>query len=216
MMLKRFALPVLTAAAALALWGSANRAQAFPEPSKYPISWQLNFEYEHPRRIVVEVPGERLPKAYWYLTYTVTNKTGQERDFVPYFTMVTKDGKAIRSDRGVPKVVFEQIKARTGNKLLESPWLVNDTLLVGEDQARDSVAIWEEPSPEMGTFSLFLAGLSGESVELKDAAGKTMTDADGKAIVLFKTLQLDYTVSGDEVMPGLDPIDKTHERWVMR
>ena len=31
-------------------------------------------------------------------------------------------------------------------------------------QARDSVAVWEEPDPDMGTFRIFVGGLSGEFV----------------------------------------------------
>ncbi len=213
-MMKRFALPAAACLAAIAV--AAQFAGAYPEPSKYPVSWELKFDYHHPRRIVVEVPGSPVPKAYWYFTYTVTNKTDKEQDFLPVFTLVTRDGKAIRSDRGVPKVAFDRIKARTGNKLLESPIEVAGTILVGEDQAKDGVAIWEEPEPEMGTFSIFVGGLSGENVQLTDSAGQPVADKDGKPVILFKTLQLDYTISGDEVYPGIDPIRKTHQNWVMR
>lgn len=195
---------------------STQQLRAYPEPSPYPVSWELKFEYDTPRRIVVEVPGSSTPKAYWYMTYTVTNQTDQDREFFPAFTLVTKDGKAIRSDKGVPKAVFDKIKLRTGNNLLESPIKVADVLRVGEDQARDGVAIWEEPDPEMGSFSIFVTGLSGESVALTGSDGQPITDKDGKPFILFKTLQLDYTVSGDEVYPGIDPIRKTHWRWVMR
>lgn len=198
------------------LTGFTQGLWAYPEPSPYPVSWELKFEYDTPRRIVVEVPGSPIPKAYWYMTYTVTNQTDQDREFFPLFTLVTKDGKAIRSDKGVPKAVFDQIKNRTGNKLLESPIQVADILRVGEDQAKDSVAIWEEPHPEMGAFSIFVTGLSGESATVTGSDGKPVTDKDGKPIILLKTLQLDYTVSGDEVYPGIDPIRKTHWRWVMR
>jgi hypothetical protein len=191
-------------------------ALGFPEPSKFPVSWQLDFDYKHPQRIVVEVPGSSIPKAYWYMTYTVTNKTKEEREFLPMFTLVTKDGKVIRSDRGVPKAAFDKIKQRTGNKLLEQNVKIADTLRVGEDEARDGVAIWEEPAAEMGSFSVFVSGLSGEYAALNGSDGKPMLNAEGKPVILFKTLQLDYTVSGDEVFPGIDPIDKKHMRWVMR
>lgn len=189
---------------------------AYPEPSRVPLSWELKFKYAEPKRIVVEVPGEANPKAYWYVTYTVTNNTNEERQFMPAFYMLTKSGKLVRSDKGVPKIAFDKIKQASGNKLLMSPLQITGTLNVGEDQAKDGVAIWEEPDAEMGSFSLFISGLSGESTQLKDDAGKPVNDAEGKPVILFKTLQLDYTVSGDEVYPGIDPINKTHERWVMR
>lgn len=207
---------LLCALSLLALATGAATVSAYPEPSKYPVSWELKFEYDAPRRVVVEIPGAPIPKAYWYMTYTVTNKTDTEQEFLPVFTLVAKDGKAIRSDKGVPKAVFDKIKSRSGNKLLESPIKVASTILVGDDEAKDGVAIWEEPDAEMGSFSIFIGGLSGEHAQLTDSKNEPVKDKDGKPVILFKTLQLDYTISGDEVYPGIDPVDKTHQRWVMR
>ncbi|MBC7784787.1 MAG: hypothetical protein H7144_13195 [Burkholderiales bacterium] len=200
---------------AICLW-PARQSAAFPEPSKYPVSWELKFDYATPKRVALEVPGSAAPKAYWYMTYTVTNKTDDDHEFLPLFEMVTKSGKVIRSDKGIPRAVVDRIKALTANKLLESPLAIAGVLRVGEDQAKDGVAIWEESEPEMGTFSIFITGLSGETVLLNDTAGKPMADKDGKPVILFKTLQLDYAVAGDEVYPGIDPINKVHQRWVMR
>ena len=53
---------------------SLCRAGDFPEPSPYPISWELKFEYSKPKRIVVQLPGPG-PKAFWYITYSVMNDT---------------------------------------------------------------------------------------------------------------------------------------------
>jgi hypothetical protein len=200
----------------IALAAAANLASAYPEPSKFPVSWELKFEYDAPRRVVVEIPGASVPKAYWYMTYTVTNNTDQEQDFLPVFTLVSKDGKVTRSDKGVPKAVFDKIKARSGNKLLESPIKVADTIRVGDDQAKDGVAIWEEPEAEMGSFSIFVGGLSGEHAQLTNANNEPVLNKDGKPVILFKTLQIDYTISGDEVYPGIDPITKNHQRWIRR
>ncbi|HEY0007203.1 MAG TPA: hypothetical protein VGB55_00635 [Tepidisphaeraceae bacterium] len=194
----------------------AQQTPAYPQPSKYPIAWELKFEHSAPRRIVVETPGTRVPTAYWYITYTVTNNTDNEINFLPAFDMVTRSGKVLRSDRGVPRAVFDRIKGATGNKLLESNVEIAGTLRVGADQAKDGVAIWPEPEAEMGSFSIFVAGLSGESAVLADDAGKPMITTDDKPIILFKTLQLDYNVSGDEVFPGIDPVRKTNMTWIMR
>jgi hypothetical protein len=210
---QRIALLLVVLAALICPQRSAN---AYPVPSKYPVSWELKFEYERPRRIVVEVPGESVPKAYWYLPFTVINKTDQDVNFLPVFEMVSKSGKVARSDRNIPKAVFDRVKNAIGNKLLEPMISVAGKLHVGEDQAKDSVAIWEEPEAEMGSFSLFIRGLSGESVELKDDAGTAINDKDGKPIILFKTMQLDYTVSGDEVYAGNDPVKNVKQSWVMR
>lgn len=195
----------------------ACTAQAeIPKPSPYPISWELNFDHSKPKRIVVDVPGESAPKAYWYMTYTVTNKTDKEQTFLPIFQLVTKEGKVIRSDNNIPEKVFDAIKDREHIKYLEPYTKVAGELRIGDDQAKDSVAIWEEPEAKMGTFQIYVGGLSGESVFLKNDKGEQEKDADGKPIILRKTLQLTYQIPGDEIRPGEDPvIEKSHD-WVMR
>ena len=205
----------LTGFTLIAVLGLAAGAMAYPKPSPFPVSWELKFEHSKPRRVVVELAGERIPKAYWFITYTVTNDTETDVEFLPQFLMVSKDGVVKRSDRVVPKAVFDRVKAATNNTLLESALRVAGTLRVGEDQAKDGVAIWEEPEPRMGAFTIFVTGLSGESTPLTDDNGQILNDKDGKPILLFKTLQLDYNVSGDELYAN-DPIDQTGKQWIMR
>lgn len=195
--------------------GVFNAVQAFPTPSVYPIAWELDFKYETPKRIVVEAPGSRLPKAYWYLTYVATNKTDKEQLFLPKFEMVTKDGRVFRSDTEASPSVYAAIARRERGKPLQPTLKLQGQILVGEDQAKYGVAIWQEPNPEPGSFSIFVGGLSGENVPLPDSNGKPVTDKDGQPIVLRKTRQLDFTVRGDELYAG-DPIEKTGDTWVMR
>jgi len=116
----------------------------------------------HPKRIVVEVPGKSVASAYWYLTYSVTNNTDREQMFLPVFEMLTKEGQILRSDINIPARVFDAINAREKKKFLEPYPKITGTLRIGEDQAKDGVAIWPEPSSRMGDFSVFVGGLSGE------------------------------------------------------
>ena len=187
-----------------------------PEPNPYPLSWELKFQSELPRRIAVEVPGERLPKAYWYITYKVVNLTDRERMFLPVFEMLTDDGRVLRSDRSIPPTVFEAIKARVGNPLLQSATKVAGPLLVGEDQVKYGVAIWEEPAPRVPGFTVFVAGLSGETATPTGPDGKPILDKDGQPVVLRKSLVLKYTTRGDEFYAGEDKIERTTRVWVMR
>lgn len=212
---RRFTASLAVVAALGFFSAAAYKASAFPQPQKVPTEWELKFRYDEPRRIVVEVPGESVPKAYWYITYTVTNMTDEQRQFLPTFELVTKTGKVVRSDQNLPNAVWEKVKKASGEKLLEHPVKIAGPILTGADQAKDGVAIWEEPEAELGSFIVFVTGLSGESVQLKDDAG-TVIEKDGKPIVLFKTLQIEYTVSGDELLAGTDPINKTRMSWVMR
>ena len=215
------ALAVLTLAAAAVL---PLRAEKYPEPSPYPTSWEITFDYKEPSRIVVNVPGSTTPKAYWYLPYTVTNEGEETQVFIPQFEIVTEDGRVHRARKDVPARVYDAVKNRERNRLMVPPTRVGGELRPGVDQARDSVAIWEEPERDMGTFKIFVGGLSGEFVELKDVVtGEPIKDKKGLPINLRKTLQLTYTVNGDDVYPGEDVIrpgegriGRNAKAWVMR
>ena len=206
----------LAAGACAALPPSVAHARKYPEPSIYPIAWQLDFKHSIPKRIVVDVPGQKTPTAYWYVTYTVTNNSKAEQDFLPDFQMVTQDGKIHPADKGIPLPVFDAIRKREANDLLLSAARIAGPLHQGEDQAKDGVAIWEEPLARMGDFTIYVGGLSGEYTRVKDTDGKTLNDADGKPVLLRKTLELNYVIWGDEIKPGLDEVHDKPERWVMR
>jgi hypothetical protein len=209
-------LPLLTCVGLLATATFTTQAPAlFPQPSLYPITWELDFKHDQLRRIVLEVPGERSPKAYWYMTYVATNNTNQEQVFLPTFEMVTRDGKVVRANTERSRKVFEQIAQRERSKPLQSDLDLQGRILIGEDQAKYGVAIWEEPAAELGAISLYVSGLSGEITPLTDSQGKPIADKDGNPLVLRKTLKLDYTIRGDDLYAN-DPVIKTGESWVMR
>jgi hypothetical protein len=180
----------------------------YPEPSPYLKTWQLDFDHGKPKRVVVQTSAMAAPKAYWYLTYTVTNHTDQEQLFMPSFDLVTEDGKIVHSDTNIPKTVFDVIKKREGMRFLETAAQIAGELRIGDDQAKDGVAIWPEPSARMGHFQIYVSGLSGEIAMIKGP--------DGKDQILRKTLQLNYLIRGDEVYPGEDQVNEEPEKWVMR
>lgn len=188
----------------------------FPKPSVYPISWEIAFSHGKPQRIVVQTPGEQTATAYWYMTYTVTNNSDQEQIFLPRFELLAEDGRVVRSDTNIPAAVFNAIKAREKKQLLEPFTTIAGEIRLGEDQARDGVAIFPEPSTRMGHFTVFVAGLSGEATTLKDDKGEVSKDKDGQPVILRKTLRLNYHVRGDEVYPGEDEVNENAEEWVMR
>jgi hypothetical protein len=225
-------LATLTVAAALlcVCVGRAIGANVgdYPEPSPYPVSWELKFEHGTPKRIVVSVPGQA-PQAYWYMTYRVTNDTGQEQLFLPLFEMLTRDGKIHVSDRGISGRVFDAIKDREGNRFLQRRSKVEGTLRQGEAMAMDSVAIWKQPMDEMGTFTIFVSGLNGEANTYKKMPNGDLVKLDPskmteetkgvpkeQLLTLRKTLKLDYQIYGDErVTPNPEAVSKG-QSWVMR
>jgi hypothetical protein len=180
----------------------------YPKPSLYPVSWELKFTHGIPKRVVVNVPGVSEPKAYWYMTYEVINSSDREQTFLPVFEMLTQDGQVVRSDNNIPGKALEVIRTRENNANLMSMAQIGGTLRIGEDQAKDGVAVWEEIPGRAGAFSIFVQGLSGESAKVKGP--------DGKDVTLRKTLQLNYLIRGDEVYPGEDQVNENPSRWVMR
>ncbi len=200
-------------------------AKPYPIPAIYSGVWSLKFEHALPKRIVVEIPGQKLPKAYWYMTYTVTNKTDREQAWLPTFEFLTEEGKVIQSDgKSIPGKVFDTIKAQEKNQFLEPFTKVTGQLRVGDAEAKESVIVWEEPEPELGHFSIFITGLSGEVRQFKKVDGNLVelkTGADfieaGKNLVILrKTLQLNFFINGDDIYPGQDVLNEKAEVWVMR
>jgi hypothetical protein len=179
-----------------------------PQPSVYPSTWELKFDYGKPQRVVVELPATGAPSAYWYLPYTVTNQTGQERMFLPVFEIVGEDGKIRRSDKNVPPQVIEAIRAREGNKFIQSSVQAAGEIRLGPTEAKFGVAVWPEVPGEMGRFAILVGGLSGEYQNVKNAAGEN--------VILRKTLQLNFIVRGDDVYPGEDEVNENPSLWIMR
>jgi hypothetical protein len=182
------------------------RADDLPKPSPYPTTWELTFDHGKPTRIVVASEG-KAPQAYWYLAYTVTNNTGQERDFMPIFEMVGEDGKLVRSDNHVSPAVIEAIKKQEGDKYIKSSVFSSGEIRLGETEAVHAVSVWTEPAGRMGHFSILVGGLNGEYKKVKSA--------DGKEAILRKTLQLNYFINGDEVYPGEDKLNVDASEWIM-
>src|SRR5439155_11204520 len=82
----------------------------------------------------------------------------RERTFYPVFELMTGDGKVARSDFNIPSAVFDAIKSQTKNQFLEPANKIGGRILLGEDQAREGVAIWREPALRMGSFTVFVSG----------------------------------------------------------
>jgi hypothetical protein len=188
-------------------WMPEAKAE-LPVPSVYPTTWQLKFEYGRPKRIVVNVPGKTTPQAYWYMPFSVTNTTDQERMYFPVFEMVTEDGQVLRSDKAIPTAVVNEVRKQTGNRFLQPLLQTAGELRLGEDETKHSAAIWAEPTARMGHFSILVSGLSGETAKVKSAKGED--------VLLRKTLQLNFIVRGDEVYPGEDEVNENASTWIMR
>lgn len=195
---------------------TAKEPKGYPTPSIAPVAWEIDFAYRTPRRMVVQTPGQASPRAYWYMIYTVTNNTDEEIFFVPAIELLTQDGKVIPANRNVSGAIFDAVQKRARGTELTRPQEIVSNLLIGEDAARSSIAVWEEPSPEMGTFDIYIGGLSGEIAVLTDASGEALKDAEGNPIRVRKTKQLRFKIRGDDKDKFNDAVNLVHEAWVMR
>jgi hypothetical protein len=214
--------------------GLIPAAPAAPEPSIAPKSWQLEFEFDDPRRLVIQLPGQSKPQVYWYMLYNVTNNSNRDVQFMPRFEIVTDKLQVLETDTGADPAVFNAIKKihLKDRPFLLEPLEVLGKLLQGADNAKDSVAIWRDFSGDTRQFTVFVTGLSGETVILpnptydsakpefvmKDLPGgvKTKVMTNPRRFVLYKTLSVGYRLPGDdEARKHAEPIRETVE-WLMR
>lgn len=206
---------IFSAVAALALSAAClvPALTAAPEPALVTKAWEFKFTYETPRPIAVQnIRGEW--EWYWYLPYKVVNNTGQERLFIPEVTIATDAGDIIQAGKGVRTAVFDAIKKRIGNRLLESPTDVVGQFRQDEDNAKDSVAIWPATKHNVDRLTLFIAGLSGETAVIKvpDPADTTKTiDA-----LVTKTFMIDYELPGAPTNPQEQSVVYKGQKWIMR
>lgn len=204
-----------------------------PAPSPTPVSWEIELKFLDPRRIHVQLPGQNEPEAYWYLVYTATNKSQTTQRFHPQFQLVTEDLTVFDTDVGIDRRVFEAIRDRhkVTHPFLVSPTEAIGDLKVGEDNARESVAIWRNVKMSGNTFAIYVAGLSGETHLLRNPAydparpETARIETNGverevtvnpKFFVLRKTLELRYRLPGSEAArQTVDPVRES-VRWIMR
>ncbi len=213
--------------AALALAGVlaifAGSAQTAPKPDLVPLSWQLDIKAEQPRPIEVYLPGQSKPTLFWYMRYTIANKTDEEQIFVPEFLLYTDTGQALRGGRGIPAVVFNRIKKLHNEPLLQTMTRMTGKVLKGRDNVKKGVAIWPDFDPKAGRIDIFVGGLSGETQRITLPKPVKVPDTDNPdkdkkitSVVISKTLRLRYALLGDVGERKRTRLDERPRIWVMR
>lgn len=198
-------LPIALGACALA----ASVAMA-PEPDPVPRRWQLSVEVGPLRTASVETKDGT--RAYFYLTYKVTNASGQDLLFTPSFDLVGDNGEIQRAGRHVPAEVTKDILARLDNPFMQDQVSIVGVLLQGESNAKEGVVVWPVTTTRMTELSIFASGFSGETrpVELKNEEGALTK------VLLRKTLMLSYQPPGELREMGSTPLPLLEKQWVMR
>lgn len=183
-------------------------AIAAPEPEAIPRRWQLQVEAGPLRVTAVQAEG-RGPQTYYYMTYKVTNNSGEDISFAPLMELATDDGTITRAGRGVPGEVIDVIRARLGDALLETDSEIQGMLLQGPENARRGLAVWQASNLKVDEVVVYAAGFSGEtkSVQRPDT---------GEKVVLRKTLMLRHDVPGEIDAASDAPLKRSLERWILR
>ena len=186
----------------------SSPALAVPAPSVLPVSWELDFENHLPERLVMfSDKGER--QVFWYMRYKVTNNTKQDQLFTPDFQLITNTGQIIdagvdANNKPLPPAIFDKIKALYRNNLMESPIEVLGRLKQGDDNAKESVAIFAGVDFGARKFRIVTTGLYGETKQVQNPL-------TNKPEVLRKALVLDFDVPGEAngIPPAPTLVDKS-------
>lgn len=183
-----------------------------PEPDPVPRRWQLDFAPGDLRIVTIDTPGLGA-RAYFYLTYRVTNNSGADQLFAPAFDLMTEDGKIARSGRDIPGEVTRQILAGLDNPLIQDQISILGVLLQGRENSKQGVAVWS--ADELGTdeVTVFAAGFSGETRAVTALDPKT---GGQNRSLLRKTMMLRYKVAGDLDRRGSEPFPLIEQRWILR
>lgn len=193
--------------------------QAAPKPAIVPGAnlWTLEVEYTNPQKILLKVPGQRKTQRFWYIILTMTNKSNNDVPFYPRCDLMTDTFKLVQAYRDTRKIVFNKIKKRYKKvyPFLESLEYAGNRILQGKDNTRDMVIIWPDFDLKAKNISLFVAGLSNETIAIDHP---TVVDEDGlpKRIFLRKTLQLDYSIPGDKALRNKSRLIFKKQNWIMR
>jgi hypothetical protein len=179
--------------------------------------WTLNVVFDQPQQIMVKVPGQAKAQRFWYIIVTLTNNSDMDVPFYPSCELVTDTLQVVGTYQDSKNVVFKKIKHRHKKKypLLESILFADNRILQGQDNTKDLAIIWPDFDAKAKNVSLFLAGLSNETASVEHPTEK---DAEGnpKKLYLRKTLELQYSIGGDEKLRSSGKLAYKGKLWVMR
>lgn len=185
-----------------------STARAAPEPEPVPRRWELSIIPGDLRVTSVELPGQG-PRAFFYFTYSVTNTSGEDRNFAPSFELATDRGEVLRSGRGVPHQAVEGIRMRLKDPEIRDEITIQGMLLQGPENAREGVVVWPAMDLKADEYTIFAAGFSGET--------KAVARPDtGETVILRKTLMLRHSAPGQLDPNSGQSVERVATRWILR
>jgi len=201
----RLALATLLAALAAVLWQGSTAALAAPEPSAKPPRWELQFEVVHDLRLL-----NLDNQYYWFMTYLVTNRTGEDQIFVPNAVLATDAGDIVKDGEGVPYEITQRILRLMKQPLLESKNQIIGQLKTGKEYAREGLMVWKAGSLEdVRDVRVFFGGLSSDTQVVKNPV-------TGDDAVVRKHLAREYDCPGDPTGDPARAVELRKQVWIMR
>jgi len=194
-------------------------SMAAPEPAIVPApgQWTLDMEFTHPQQITLLRGPDNKPVNFWYTIITLTNNSGDDVDFFPKCDLMTDSYQIIPAGKFVSPALFDQIKNRHKSiyPFLERLNNAGSKILQGEDNTKDIAVIWPDFDTQAKNIQLFITGLSNETVAVDHPVS---TDEDGKPLQIFlrKTLELSYSLRGDQALRSNSSFAFQGKRWIMR
>ena len=189
--------------------------------------WQLDFK-PGPLRLFKDPDSGQ---SYWYMTYVVTNTTGQDLRWAPSMELFYDDGRIMLAGRGVPGSVTKQLLTMLGNPLLQDQNQILGELLQGKEHAKEGLAVWVADTNTQGSsyydsfqdgrviwnskvipvteLSFFLTGASSQTEKVRNPITR-------QEVVLRKTLRRDFVVPGNYRDRGSEPVTVVSDTWIMR
>jgi hypothetical protein len=193
-------------------WWLSPAAGLAPEPSPVPKRWELDVDLGPLRLTTVSTEG-RVPEAYYFMTYKVTNTTGTDVLFAPSFDLATSDGAVARSGRGVPFEVNRQLMERLQNPFLQEQVTMLGLLLQGDENAKEGLIVWPASTLDVDRLTVYFSGFSGETATIEVPDPRTR---EPMRVVLRKTLAVNFGVAGILDPNDGRPIPVIDQRWIMR
>lgn len=169
-------------------------------------NWQLDF-YPGDLRLYTDPESG---KNYWYFTYKVVNRTGQDRWWAPKMELFEDHGRIRRSGKDISSITVKRIEALIGNKLIEDQYQIIGEIHQGEANAKEGFVVWSAEPVTATELHIFVRGMSSEFKKVPNPNGS------GEDITMHKTMKRDYRISGDAVARGSTPVDCEQTEWLLR
>ncbi|MBL7214960.1 MAG: hypothetical protein ISS71_04705 [Phycisphaerae bacterium] len=193
---------------------------AYPTPAgvQQVDEWTFKVNYTQPQQITFRMGDTNQTQRFWYVILTVTNEGPvDEVSFYPVCELITDTFQTIPAGKNVHRSVFEAVKLKHQGSFpfLESLDFKDRRILQGQDNTRDFAIIWPDFDLKAKEVSLFIAGLSNETAVVEHPEAKDEQGTPQK-IFLRKSLQLKFSVAGDEKLRANAVMKEIERKWVMR